>query len=360
MSTVNRTVLHTLGAVVAAGLLCARVFLVPWGGGPPPGPPSAGDPARGRPFWVDPVGRAEERAALRRHRGPGHGADLVRGVADEPTAVWLTGDDPEARVRAITVRARLAGRIPVLTAYNIPHRDCGRYSAGGAPGAAAYRGWVRRLAAGIEDRAAWVVLEPDAVADAVTCPRRGAGEEEIGLLADAVRTLKALPSTAVYVDAGNAGWVNDLPRLAQALRAAGVGRADGFALNVSNFQTTPVTVSYGRRLSALLGGAHFVIDTSRNGAGPLRSRAGGPAQEWCNPPGRALGHPPTVATGDRLVDAYLWVKRPGESDGSCRGGPPAGRWWPDYALRLARAAQVGRPLSARGPSGPRTVSPGHR
>jgi endoglucanase len=36
------------------------------------------------------------------------------------------------------------------------------------------------------------------------------------------------------------------------------------------------------------------------------------------------------------VDAYLWVKRPGESDGACgNGAPKVGVWWPDYALDLA-------------------------
>jgi endoglucanase len=37
------------------------------------------------------------------------------------------------------------------------------------------------------------------------------------------------------------------------------------------------------------------------------------------------------------VDAYLWVKQPGASDGTCRAGaPPAGHWWPEYALQLVR------------------------
>lgn len=76
-----------------------------------------------------------------------------------------------------------------------------------------------------------------------------------------------------------------------------------------------------------------MVDTSRNGNGPLGA-AGQDA--WCNPPGRALGTPPTTRTGDPLLDAYLWIKRPGESDGSCRGGPSAGTWWPEYALGLAR------------------------
>jgi len=43
-------------------------------------------------------------------------------------------------------------------------------------------------------------------------------------------------------------------------------------------------------------------------------------------------------TGQALVDAYLWIKTPGESDGTCNGGPKAGQWWADYALGLARSA----------------------
>lgn len=127
------------------------------------------------------------------------------------------------------------------------------------------------------------------------------------------------------------------------LRRAGVGRADGFALNVANFHTDEAVRAFGTKLSELLDGVHFVVDTSRNGAGPL---PGGGEESWCNPPGRKLGAPPTLRTGDRLVDAYLWVKRPGESDGTCRGGPAAGTWWPEYALDLARRSD-GRAAARR-------------
>jgi endoglucanase len=71
------------------------------------------------------------------------------------------------------------------------------------------------------------------------------------------------------------------------------------------------------------------VDTSRNGRGPA------PGGAWCNPPGRGLGTPPTAATGNAEVDAYLWVKHPGQSDGTCNGGPAAGGWWASYALELA-------------------------
>jgi endoglucanase len=80
-----------------------------------------------------------------------------------------------------------------------------------------------------------------------------------------------------------------------------------------------------------------VIDTSRNGNGAPPGGAG--VNEWCNPTGRALGRAPTTSTGVAGVDAFLWVKYPGQSDGACRAGEPAaGTWWPSYALALARAA----------------------
>jgi endoglucanase len=120
--------------------------------------------------------------------------------------------------------------------------------------------------------------------------------------------------------------------MAARLQGAGVAGADGFALNVSNYVTTADNVAYGKAVAALIGGKHFIIDTSRNGNGPT------PDSQWCNPPGRALGPAPTTATADRLVDAYCWIKRPGESDGTCNGGPAAGGWWPDRALELARLA----------------------
>jgi endoglucanase len=110
--------------------------------------------------------------------------------------------------------------------------------------------------------------------------------------------------------------------------------ADGFSLNVSNFETTADNIAYGKKVSALTGNAHFVIDTSRNGNGATT------ANTWCNPSGRAVGELPTLTTNVPLVDAFLWIKPPGESDGTCgasqagTSAPAAGQWWPQYALAL--------------------------
>jgi endoglucanase len=74
-----------------------------------------------------------------------------------------------------------------------------------------------------------------------------------------------------------------------------------------------------------------------NGNGPL---GGDRSDAWCKPPGRALGTRPTTHTGERARDACLWIERPGESDGECRGGPAAGQWWPEYALGPARNSRT--------------------
>jgi endoglucanase len=291
------------------------------------------------PFWVDPASPAAAQADDWQRHSREPEARLLERIARQPVAVWPGGDDPGAMMRAAVEGAASQGRTALFVAYNIPHRDCGQHSAGGAVDAAAYRRWIDRFAEALGDSGAWVILEPDAVAHAVDgCTPPQNQQERFELLSEAITRLKRQPYTRVYLDAGNPAWITDPTRLVQPLTRAGIAGADGFSLNVSNFQTTADSEAYGHRLVTALaevGGKHFVIDTSRNGNGPPE---GDRSTTWCNPPGRALGTPPTLQTGDPVVDAYLWIKRPGESDGPCRGGPAAGRWWPGYALGLARQA----------------------
>ncbi|MDG4864738.1 glycoside hydrolase family 6 protein, partial [Streptomyces sp. T-3] len=255
-------------------------------------------------------------------------------IARHSTATWLADPDPVAGIRRAVRGAAPDGRAVVLVAYRIPHRDCGLYSAGGARDGADYRDWIDRFAAAIGDAPALVVLEPDAVPHILDgCTPVEHHAERYALLSDAIARLKRQPRTKVYLDAGHPAWVTEPWRLVPPLMRAGVARADGFSLNVSNFHTTPDVRAYGVRLGELLGDKHFVIDTSRNGSGPPDFRA---PLAWCNPPGLTLGSAPTRRTGHPLVDAHLWVKHPGDSDGECRGGPQAGHWWPEYALDLAR------------------------
>jgi endoglucanase len=260
-------------------------------------------------------------------------ASYLARIAQEAQAIWF-GDwngDIRSAVASVMSSSSRAGAIPVVVAYNIPHRDCGSYSAGGARDGAAYLGWIREFARGLQGQRSIVVLEPDAAA-AADCLPPAQRSERLGLLADAVSILKEA-GAAVYLDAGHAFW-KTAAEMGPILRAAGIGAADGFALNVSNYHSTSANVRYGQALSRELGGARFVIDTSRNGV------ATATPEQWCNAPGQGLGERPRLAPGPAQVDAYLWVKRPGESDGTCNGGPAAGQWWAEYALELARRQPV--------------------
>ncbi|WP_206302689.1 glycoside hydrolase family 6 protein [Streptomyces sp. WAC 01529] len=311
------------------------------------GTAAAGAPAEDAPlFWVDPDTAAARQAAEWRAAGRLDDARLIDRIADRPQAVWFSDDGPGATVRSRLGAAAMAGRTPVFVAYFIPRRDCGSYSSGGARDAAHYRQWIDDFASGLGASAAYVIVEPDAVAHMVAGCEGAVAAERYELLAHAVQRLKSRPNTKVYLDAGNAGWIPDEQRLVTPLRSAGIAEADGFALNVSNFHTNEESAKYGHRLAGALGGGkHFVIDSSRNGNGPY---AGTEGEAWCNPPGRALGTPPTTDTGDPAIDAYLWIKRPGESDGTCRGGPKAGQWWPEYALGLAERARDGGAVAETG------------
>lgn len=286
------------------------------------------NPLAGKRLYVDPNSDAQRQAETMRRSRP-QDAALLKQIADRPVARWLggwvtdIGREVETAVSTITG----TGALPVFVAYNIPGRDCGSYSAGGAGGADAYRAWIRAFAGGLRGRQAIVLLEPDALAG-MDCLDAAGQQQRLALLKDAVHTLKA-QRAVVYVDAGNAHW-RPVEVMASRLQQVDIAVADGFSLNISNYIATSVNVAYGERLSRLLGGAHFIIDTSRNGLGS--------ATDWCNPRGQALGVAPTTNTGHPLIDAFLWVKQPGESDGTCQGGPKAGSWWTEIALELSRAA----------------------
>jgi endoglucanase len=287
-----------------------------------------GNPLAGRRLYVDPNSNARRQAdALRRSRP--QDAALVEQIARQPTARWLGewARDIGAEVNAAVSTITGAGALPVFVAYNIPGRDCGSYSAGGARGSDAYRRWIRDFAGGIRGRGAVVVLEPDAL-PGMDCLSAQGQRDRMTLIREAVQTLKA-QRAHVYIDAGHARW-HPPEVMADRLKQAGIAMADGFSLNVSNYIANTLNIGYGERLSRLVGGKHFIIDTSRNGIGTQT--------EWCNPRGQALGVVPTTRTGHPLIDAFLWVKQPGESDGTCNGGPRAGSWWNEIAVELSRAA----------------------
>ena len=394
------------------------------------GPAAAASPPVGRTlaantrFYIDPSSDAAHQSVTDLLHHDKADATAMGILATWPEAAWFTGGTPSQvnrQVETLVAKAAIERAVPVLVAYNVPLRDCSQYSAGGAQSDADYRAWIAALAHGLGTRQAVVILEPDALANLPSdCSPTSdpTGSLTAGRIADlnySVSVLEAQPGTSVYLDAGNSQW-RGVGDIAGRLIQAGVGHAQGFVLNVSNFQPTDQTNHYGTWVSqciwfathgpswaaghtdycasqyysaaapndGLPGNAvvgndpstwhwtdawfnqnvgnppaaqllHFVVDTSRNGLGAWTPPAGkyaGDPQVWCNPPERGIGARPTAKTGVPLVDAYLWIKTIGQSDGQCNrsipGGtvdpeygivdPAAGVWWPAQALTLVHKA----------------------
>jgi endoglucanase len=345
----------------------------------------------GTRLWVNPSSTTVQAAKTL----TGQDRANALALAKVPTATWLTQGTPaQTRSQAfqLGLHAALQGAVPVITAYNIPGRDCSQYSAGGAANTKDYKAWINGLAQGLALFRSVVVLEPDGIALApADCG--GTAEQQtmrVRQMNYAVDRLQSLHRTGVYIDAGHSAWHN-VEDIAARLVANGIDEADGFFLNVSNYRTNAELIRYGTMVSECvsyivdLNGAakdcpnqysppadadawyaahvttptsrlpHFIIDTSRNGRGPWTPPANtySDPQDWCNPPGRGLGDRPTTRnTGSPLLDAKLWVKVPGESDGSCTRGlpagsadpewgmvdPPAGAWFKEQAAQLIQLA----------------------
>ena len=332
MSSAARAVARWIAPFLSvAAVACVGLHADPVHVGPAPTVRLAADeanPLAGAPFYVNPTS-----AAMRAAQTADPPSPELTAVANTPQAYWIVLGSSAATVAKYVGDAQAAGAMPVLAIYGIPHRDCGSFAAGGFATAADYTGWIDGIAADLSTAPAAVILEPDALAMA-DCLSSSQRQERLDLMRHAVDALTRNPATAVYIDAGHSRW-HSAEEMAGMLNQAGVDHARGFSLNTANFYTTDEEIGYGEAISGLTNGSHYVIDTSRNGAGPAPDSR----LNWCNPSGRALGTPPTTATAGAHADAYLWIKRPGESDGSCDSGdPPAGNFVSQYAIDLARKA----------------------
>ena len=264
-------------------------------------------------------------------------------IAATPGSIWLGVDQDQThftnKVSSIATAAAQAHQTPVFTLYAVPYRDCGSYSAGGFQTKAEYEAWIDWFTAGLGNKPAIVIVEPDGIGLCGTDQQKADRIAELKYALDNIQTRD--PNAYAYIHAGSgelsiSGAVNVLMQI-------DIKKVRGFAMNVSSFGTNAEQISYGNQLASALATAgapnmHYVIDTSRNGLGRDTSGNGG-QPEWCNPPGRALGVRPTTDTGNSLVDAFLWIKIPGGSDGNCHtGDPTAGQFFTSYATGLVQRA----------------------
>ncbi len=279
-------------------------------------------------LYVDPQSTAA--IWVRNNPGDGRTYDINARIATQAGARWFGNwnADIGAAVGAYVGAAAAAGRTPVLVAYNIPQRDCGQASAGGAGSIAAYQDWIRAFATAIATREAVVVLEPDALPQ-LDCLDAAGKDARLQLFRYAVLQFNTLaPRVSLYLDIGNSAWLAP-SEAATRLYNAGVANARGFSLNVSNYRLDSESNPYGIAVSNALQqqrgwGKAFVVDTSRNGNGPNGTL-------WCDPAGRKIGVAPHVNAAGSQPEMTLWVKSPGEADGCAAA---AGTFVPDLAYKL--------------------------
>jgi cellulase/cellobiase CelA1 len=199
----------------------------------------------------------------------------------------------------------------------------------------------------------------------------------------ALDRLRPLPGTYLYVDIAHSAWLGWDPNFGDAVQligdtirgsAGGVASVDGFVTNTSNYVPTEEVflpdpelpfggvplrsnsfhqwnpyfdeLDYAQAMRRAFVAAGFpesigmLVDTGRNGWGgaarptavststdletyvaesrldrrPIRS-------DWCNQAGAGLGARPSARPAEG-IDAFVWVKPPGESDGVSEPGVP--------------------------------------
>ncbi|MFW7381916.1 MAG: glycoside hydrolase family 6 protein [Oligoflexus sp.] len=257
-------------------------------------------------------------------------------IAKTPACHWLGAwnNDLMQELRPMLVAADAAREIPVFVIYRLLLRDETKTIQPNLWDLMLYKQWIRSLVQAVGHYKCIIILEPNALSmmdDEMPIEVQDIYYEALRY---AIACLRRQSQILIYLDAGHSAWVDPM-QMTVRLARAGVDFAHGFAVNVSHFIHLDEIYEYGQTISQILGGKPFVIDTSRNGQGIQDTR------QWCNPPGVGLGRMPTLKPRMKGVDAFLWIKPPGESDGGGKNkSTKDGEWLPARAWELIRMAKM--------------------
>jgi cellulose 1,4-beta-cellobiosidase len=355
-------------------------------------PGSAKNPFKDAAFFLNPGYTENVEATAKKHPEM---ADAIRKVAQNPTAVWLDQISAIKNLKGWLDAAKkqqdASGKptVTVVVVYDLPNRDCSAAASAGElkvseNGLARYKSeFIDPITAEFKahpDQPIVVVLEPDSLGNLATnmalpmCQEARPAYKE-GVVY-AIKSF-AMPNVSVYLDAAHSGWLgwdDNRAKIGKIFKqvlndAGGPQMIRGFALNIANYthlsnrdgaileptNPCPNELTYAKTLKRTLElygfkDHGFMVDTSRNGKGNIRKAWG----SWCNVHGAGLGERPR-AEPEPGIDAYFWVKPPGESDGvadpkaprydemcggpdATKGAPQAGQWFESYFVDLVRNA----------------------
>jgi cellulose 1,4-beta-cellobiosidase len=351
------------------------------------------NPFDGATMYVNPEYHKTVEGVAARHP---EASDKLKKLANYPTAIWLDKIERLAtfpKVLDDAMAQQTSGGkpvVPTFVVYDMPGRDCNAEASAGElqpdeTGEARYqKEYIDAIAAALAAHPQLntvLILEPDSLANLVTNlenPRCTAAEPIYKrAIAYAVAKL-SLPNAYLYLDAAHAGWLGwprNLPKSVALYKevlamAGGPERIRGFATDVSNYDPAKDPTNPKRDPAAApndelgyvadlvkalpaagISGKGFVIDTGRDGVPYVRTAPG----NWCNIKGAGLGERPQASPAPN-VDAYLWIKPPGESDGTADpkakrfdqncvsddaapGAPEAGEAFEPYLVDLVKNAK---------------------
>jgi len=195
------------------------------------------------------------------------------------------------------------------------------------------------------------------------------------------------PQVTMYVDAAHGGWLgwpNNLQDFVQIVSQLNIFKyIRGFSNNVANYQSIGIQcpntnwclnnqhpsdpccydpcrlltqynpanneMNYVAEVASAFQSVgftpYFVTDTGRDAVASERSDCA----NWCNIRGAGVGFTPRTTTGTNFIDAFYWLKTPGESDG-CTQVLPNGNMCQRYDSMCGSADSIGsRPGEPRAP-----------
>ncbi|KAG3107894.1 hypothetical protein PI124_g9890 [Phytophthora idaei] len=228
-------------------------------------------------------------------------AFAISAVEEYSIAAWYTDrlstSDRAKMLKELTIKCSEDSRMTIVV-YGIPNKDCNAgYSSGGAVSSTTdYEAFLSDLTTAVGDRKVLYVVEPDALGLLAEDGGCGSKAGYLENLKVAIKALSANANAELYVDVGY--WTLEY----EAQRSKVVTIMKELAASGTLKGSTDMTC---------------IADTSRNYVAPTTT-------DWCNVLAAGIGSPPTSETNVSNLDYFMWIKPPGESDGTCNGGPAAG------------------------------------
>ncbi|KAL2858377.1 1, 4-beta cellobiohydrolase [Aspergillus pseudodeflectus] len=356
---------------------------------------ASGNPFEGYQLYANPY-YSSEVMSLAVPSMTGSLAEQATHAAEIPSFHWMdtTAKVPSMGEYLADIKAQNdAGAQPpiagIFVVYNLPDRDCAALASngelaiadGGVEKYKAYIDSIREHVLTYADTNIILVIEPDSLANLVTNLGVAKCANAQGAYLECTNyaiTQLDLPNVSMYLDAGHAGWLGWPANIGPAAElyasiytnASSPASLRGLATNVANYNAFSIDTcpsytsenavcdeqgyinSFAPQLAAAGFDAHFIVDTGRNGKQPTGQNEWG---DWCNSKGTGFGVRPTTDTGNELVDAFVWVKPGGESDGTSdqsaerydahcgvdaalQPAPEAGTWFQAYFEQLVANA----------------------